>query len=252
MKTPIGRPHEWNKAYFNLSAHCLPGLTAAQIDETALGPILGLPDEAFLDVMTIFLRSVDNVYFSDLGLQEADAVNIRTRLARRLMETMQWTWQSRDRSPSIITRLGPAIAVIFFNEYETFMPAKCYLREKGIDRLGPFLPVLGEVVQRGAFLFVATMLLNLIEVSPRPEHMPLIVTAGKLWFANQPNDKEFWIGHAVGRRLCSVIEVILALDPKALARYQIVRTEIEGFLAGLIRLGMPEAHRLEDALRHIE
>ncbi|HEV2491946.1 MAG TPA: ATP-binding protein [Terriglobia bacterium] len=242
-------PHEWNEAYFKLLAHCLPGLTTAQIDEVSLGPFFGLPDDAFLDVMTIFLHSVDAVYFSDLGLQKAQAVHVRTVLASKLMETRQWTWQSRDRSTSISTRLGPAIAVIFFNEYATFVPAKCYLLEKGIDRLGPFLPVLGEVVQRGTFLFVAVTLLNLLEVSPRPEHLPLIVTAGKLWFAAHPDGKEFWIEHSIGRRLCSVIEAIVALDPKAFAQDQTARREIEGLLPGLIRLGVAEAHHLEEALR---
>ena len=245
-------PHAWNEAHFKLLAHCLPGLTAAQIDETALALILGLPDEAFFDVMTIFLHSVDAVYFSDLGLQEAQGMHVRTVLARRLIETRQWTWQSRDRSTSISTRLGPAIAVMFFNEYATFVPAKCYLLEKGIDRLGPFLPILGEVAQVGAFLFLAVTLLNLLEVSPRPEQLPLIVAVAKVWFATHPEDKEFWIEHAVGRRVCSVIEAIVALDPKSFGHNQAARTEIEGFLTGLIRLGVAEAHRLEHALGQIK
>ena len=129
------------------------------------------------------------------------------------------------------------------------MPAKCYLLEKGIDGLGPFLPVLAEVVQRGTFLFVAMTLLNLLEVSPRPEHLPLIVTAGNLWFAAHPDDKEFWIEHAIGRCVSSVIETIVALDPEAFAQDQIARTEIEGLLARLIRLGGAEAHHLEETLR---
>jgi hypothetical protein len=176
-------------------------------------------------------------------------VHLRTRLARRLMETREWTWQSRDRSTSIGTRIAPSIAVIFFNEYAAFVPTKAYLLEKGIDYLGPFLPILGEVVQRGTFLFVATLLLNLLEVSPRPEHLPLIVAAGKLWFASHPDDKMFWIDNAIGSRLCSMIEAIFALDPKALGQDQTIRIDIEGFLADLIRLGVAEAHRLEDALR---
>ncbi len=244
-------PHEWNDAYFDLLAHCLPGLMPAQFDEIALGPILGLPEEAFLDIMAIFLRSVDAVYFSDLGLREAQAVHVRTALARRLMETREWKSQSRDRSTSISTRLGPAIAAIFFSEYATFVPARCYLLKKGIDRLGPFLPVLGEVVPRGTFLFVAMTLLNLLEVSPRPEHLPLIVAAGKFWFAAHSDDKEFWIERAIGRRVCSVIEAILALDTTGRGQDQTARTEIESFVAGLIRLGVAEAHRLEDALRQI-
>jgi hypothetical protein len=91
--------------------------------------------------------------------------------------------------------------------------------------------------------------LNLLEVSPRPEHLPLIVAAGKLWFAAHPDDKVFWIDNAIGRRLCSMIEAIVALDPKTLGLDQTIRSDIEGFLADLIRLGVAEAHRLEDALR---
>jgi hypothetical protein len=69
---PDRTPHEWNRAYFNLVALCLPGLTISQIDELALAPILELPGEAFLDVMTIFLRSVDDVYFNGKALGDAD------------------------------------------------------------------------------------------------------------------------------------------------------------------------------------
>ncbi|HEX3681727.1 MAG TPA: hypothetical protein VHU83_04225 [Bryobacteraceae bacterium] len=244
-------PLEWNYAYFNLLAYCLPGWTMAQIDETALGLILGLPEEAYLDAMAMFQRSVDGVYFSDFGLQQAEAVHIRSMLARKLMETRDWKWHSRDRSTSIGTRLGPAIAVIFFNDYGTFVAAKCYLLEKGIDGLGPFLPVLSEVVRLGTFLFVAMILLNLLEVSPRPEHLPLIVLAGKLWSVALPDDKEFWVEQAIGRRLCSVIEAILVRDRKVLGNNETVRTEIESLLPGLIRLGVAEAYRLEDALREI-
>jgi hypothetical protein len=96
-------------------------------------------------------------------------------------------------------------------------PAKCYFLEKGIDGLGPFLPVRDEVVQKGTFLFVALMLLNLLQVSPKPAHLPLVVTAGG-WFAAHPVDKAFWVEHGVGRRLCSIIERIIEIDPKVFMR----------------------------------
>jgi len=241
-------PMEWNNAYFNLLACCLPGLTPEQV-ESSLAPINGLPEEAFLDVMTVFLRSVDAVYFNERGLQDAQAVHIRAALARRLMKTRGWEWQRRDRSKSIGTRLGPAIAVLLFNVYGYFQPLKCYLYAKGIDRLNPFLPVLKEVAERGPFLFVAIGLLNLLEVAPRPEHLPLISAAGKGWLTSNSDDGAFWIDHGVGRRLCSVIEAVLAVDPKPFGTDQPLRKDIDRALAGLVRLGVPEAHRLEEALR---
>jgi len=76
-------PRIWNDAVFKLLAYCLPGLTSAQVEEVALAPVTSLPDEAFFDVMTAFLRDVDGVYFNDSTLQNAQAVQVRTALLKR-------------------------------------------------------------------------------------------------------------------------------------------------------------------------
>lgn len=165
------------------------------------------------------------------------------------MKTRAWEWQRRDRSMSISTRLGPAIAVLLFNDYGDFQPPRCYLYAKGIDHLDPFLPMLKEVAESGPFLFVAIALLNLLEVAPRPTHLPLISTAGKTWLTANRDDRAFWIDHSVGCRLCTVIEGVLAVDPNLFGIDQALRKDIDSLLAGLVRLGVPEAHRLEEALR---
>jgi hypothetical protein len=41
----------------------------------------------------------------------------------------------------------PAIAVVLFNEYWIFQQPKCYLKPKGVDHLGPLLPLLKEVAE---------------------------------------------------------------------------------------------------------
>jgi hypothetical protein len=245
-------PVEWNRAYFNLLARCLAGLTISEIDELALGLILGLPGEAFLDVTTVFVRSVDDVYFNGTDLGDVEAVHIRTTLARRLMTSRQWEWQRRELSDSIIMHLARALAVLLFNDYDYFQPSKCYLLEKGIDRLPPFLPLLQELAEHGPFLFMATTVLNLLEVSPRPAHLLLICAAAKSWLAAHPDEREFWIEQAIGRRVCSAIEVILTLAPNSFGPDQPARQEIEDVLGKLIRLGVAEAHRLEKALREIQ
>jgi hypothetical protein len=244
-------PDEWDRAYYNLLAHCLAGLTIPQIKELALRPILGVPGEAFLDVTAIFVRSVDDVYFNGTDLGEVEAAHIRTTLARRLMTTRLWEWQRRELSDSIVTHLARGLAVLLFNDNGDFLPAKCYLLEKGIDRLPPFLPLLQELAERGPFLFMATTLLNLLEVSPRPAHLPLTCAAAKSWLAAHPGDKEFWIDQAIGRRVCLVIEAIMRLAPNSFLPDQPARREIDEVLGKLIRLGVAEAHRLEKALREI-
>jgi hypothetical protein len=132
-------PREWNQAYFDLLAHCLPGLESQDVEELALTAMCSLPDEAFFDVMTGFLRSIDVVYFNDTSLQETVAIGIRSALAKRLMASRGWKRLGASRSASIETHIGPAIAVFFFNDRNFFEPAKCYLLREGVDRLDPFL-----------------------------------------------------------------------------------------------------------------
>jgi len=245
-------PREWNDAFFKLLASCLPGLTAAQIDDVALTPITGLPDQTFFDVMTVFLREVDGVYFNNCTLQDIQAVHVRSTLARKIMTTRVWERHVRDRSKSTEIHFGPAIAAVLFNDYWSFQPPKCYLHPKGIDRLGPFLSLLRDLAERGQFFLAVIALLNLLEVAPRSAHLPVIVAAGKSWLTANPVDTEFWIDHGIGRRLCSIMQAILEIDPNSFAAHEVVRKDIDGLLASLVRLGVAEAHRLEEGLRLVQ
>jgi hypothetical protein len=244
-------PTEWNNAFFKLLAYCLPGLTSAQVEEVALAPIAGLPDGAFFDVTSVFLRDVDGVYFTDFTLQDAQAVQIRTALLKRIMTTRAWKRHVRERSTSTEIHFGPAIAVVLFNDYWSFQPPKCYLNPKGIDHLDPFLPLLKEVAESARFLLAVIALLNLLEVAPRAAHLPVIIAAGKGWLAAHPDNKKFWIDHGIGHRLCSLMEAILSRDPKPFGLDQPLRKDIDALLGSLVRMGIAEAHRLEETLRLI-
>jgi hypothetical protein len=169
------------------------------------------------------VRSVDDVFFNGTDLAGAEAVYIRTTLARRLMRSRLWEWQRRELSDSIPTHLARALAVLVFNDYDYLFPPKCCLLDKGVDRLPAFLPLIQELAESGAFLFMATTLLNLLEVSPRPAHLPLVCAAAKSWLAAHPDDRQLWIGQAIGQRVCSVIEAILTLAPNSLSPGQPAR-----------------------------
>ena len=246
------RPREWNDAFFKLLAKCLPGLTSAQIDKVALEPVSALPDESFLDITTVFLREVDGAYFNDCTLHDSELLHVRSALAQRLMKTRGWERHVRDRSKRIEIHLGPAVAVVLFNDYGHFQPAKCYLKPKGVERLTPFLPLLEEVAGKGTFLLVAISLLNLIETAPSAGHLPLIVGAGLSWATTISDDKEFWVDHGVGRRLCALIEAILTLDSKLFQSQQALRRDADNLLAALVRMGVAEAYQLEDKLRLLQ
>jgi hypothetical protein len=141
------------------------------------------------------------------------------------------------------------VAALFFNEYSMVVPAKCYLLPKGIDEIEPFLPTLKALAEEGTFLFVANVLLNLLEVSPRPAHLPVIVGAARAWIAAQPNGHSFWVDAEIGRRVCSTIDSIILLDTGAYVNDDAVRIEIDRLLAALVQLGVAEAHLSEEFLR---
>jgi hypothetical protein len=244
-------PKEWNSAFFKLLAYCLPGLTLSQIDEIALVPITGLPDGSFFDVATAFLRQVDGVYFNDLTLHNVQAVHVRSALARKIMTTRAWQLHVRDHSTSTQLHFGPAVAMVLFNDYWGFQPPKCYLYPKGIERLDPFLPLLKEVAESGQFFLAVIAFLNLLEVAGHAPCLPVIVAVGKSWLTTHPDDKDFWIDQGIGRRLCSVMQVSLAIDPKPFGMDEPLRNDIDGLLASLVRMGVAEAHRLEEHLRLI-
>jgi hypothetical protein len=242
-------PSEWNEVYFDLVTHCLSNSSAHEVDELALSPITQLPDEPFFDVTTTFLRSVDEIYFNNHGLEDAEAVRIRTVLAQRLMESSGWKWLEHRRPDlTIEVHIGPAIATLFFNSFTRITPTQCYLLPKGVDRLGTFLPVLTKLVETGASHFVALVTLNLLEVSPRAVYMPFLLQAGKVWMASYSDDAVFWVEQRFGARVCALIQKIRSEAPAIFAGEGGVRTEVEQLLGGMIRVGVAEATELERSL----
>lgn len=241
-------PWEWNNAYFELLARCLQGLALPEIEQLALVPISSLPDRSFFDVLPSFLRTVDIVYFNDRALDEPIAIGIRSKLATRLMASSGWKWQQRRQSASIETHIGPAIAVLFFNDYGFTQPGNCYLPPEYIERLAPFLPVLEQLVESGPSHFVASVTLNVFEVSPRLAHLPVLVAAAKAWLGSYQDDSEFWVAHGIGRRLCVLLEEIWRQEPAVLDADKSLRLDVDRVLGALIGLGVAEARRLEEVL----
>ena len=94
--------------------------------------------------------------------------------------------------------------------------------------------------------------LDFFRAEERSTVIDLVREAAKGWLAAHSDDREFWIGQAVGRRVCLAIEAILKLTPSSFAPEQPARRQIDDVLGKLIRLGVAEAHRLEKALREIQ
>ena len=168
-------------------------------------------------------------------------------MAQRLTSSRGWQRLATSRSTSVETHIGPAVAVFFFNNYHSFnlAPLKSYLLEKGIDRLGPFLPEIEALILAAPCPFVAILALDLFEVSPRGEHLPLLLAGAKAWVDHMPDNADFWIDYGVGRRFCSLIDAICHQDPASITPGTPQRSDLDTLLAALVRVGVAEASQFE-------
>ena len=130
------------------------------------------------------------------------------------------------RSTSVEIHIGPTIAVLFFNDYSSIQPAKCYLLPKGIDQLDSFLPILLKLVKNGPSLFVARLALNILEFSPRPIPLPFISVVANTWMGKYPDDSVFWVEYGIGHRVGKLIDGIRNQEPNLVAAGKVVRFEV--------------------------
>jgi hypothetical protein len=164
------------------------------------------------------------------------------------MESSGWKRLQSSRSASIEMHIGPAIAVLFFNNHGFTQPARCYLRPKDVDRLEPFFPVLEKLVKSGPSLFVAILTLNLLKVSTHTAHFSFFVAAVEAWLEHYPDDTDFWIDNGIGRRVCASIENFRLLNTASFEPENALRVDVDRMLSALVQLGIADARRLEQAL----
>lgn len=238
-------PSEWNETFFAVVARCVVGQSSPEVIERVVRHIVALPDKNFYDVLVDFLRSIDVVYFEGNSIPTQVAIDVRSALADHMLTTRGWERLSRSRDLSIEVHLGPAIAVLFFNDHYFGRGWKCYLLEKGVERVGPFLPVLSKLSSKGPSPFVALLLLNLLEAAPRAEQLDVLVDAGSEWLQAYPDFRQLWIDYGVGRRWCLLMEAIRARSPSIFNSSAPKRPAIDNLVASLVALGVPEAARLE-------
>lgn len=235
---------EWNNEYFKLVAQCIPKLTLEEIEQLALIPITGLTEEAFFNVLPSFLECIDNAYFHE-ELEELAAINIRSRLADRLMATNGWKRLKNSNSHSIETQIKPAIASLFFNICVLFEPPASYFEESAIHRIDPFLPTIEKLIVTGPSLHVAIFFLNLIENVPQAKYTAHILNAANCWLKKFPEDGFFWIDHEIGRRVCEWIEKTKNQPSNPLHTDRTLQHALDQLSGKLIKIGVPEANSLE-------
>ena len=79
-------------------------------------------------------------------------------------------------------------------------------------------------------------------------HLRFLVAAAKTWLESFPDDRDFWVDHDIGRRICVWIEEIRHQEPILLDTDEDVQFDVNRLLAALISMGVADAGRLEEAL----
>jgi hypothetical protein len=168
-------------------------------------------------------------------------------------QTNDWKWLRDQRKETIDIHLAAAVSTLFFVESGGIVgTTKAYLLERGIDGLGPFLPVLQELVVDNPSPYVGNMALLLLEVSPRPEHMELLLSCADAWMPVYQGSSQFWREYGFGQRWCSIARKILERDSFGCGRGERRRVSLDRALAYLVTAGIPGASQLEETLKAID
>lgn len=72
--------------------------------------------------------------------------------------------------------------------------------------------------------------------------------AAAIWLRTYPDSVPFWIDNDTGRLICALIDDIWRKAPDRFDRAQTLRNDVDQFLAALVRIGVSDAARLEQAL----
>jgi hypothetical protein len=211
---------------------------------------LGFPENAFFTQLAQFLWNVDQLYFKAQKLSAETAVRVRMRLAQMVQETRDWKDLRGDRKQGAEISLAKGIAALFFGDSGSLLEApKSYLLEPGIPFVSPFLPIMSALVGDNPSPYVGDMALLMLEVSPRPEQMELLLTCAETWMPVYQGSSLFWRDYGFGYRWCRILQRIVAVRPEDFSSGTNQRAQVDRILAYLVTEGIPEAGQLEETLR---
>lgn len=238
---------DWNGVFLPLLARSFSRVAP---DEAAAHVVrmVTVPDKSVFDIVSELAPAIDRVYFNGLGLDVGTALRLRILLADRLIDTVGWRWELDRSELKVEMLIGPAIAALFFNNYSPLSSASCYLLTNGIDKVDAFLPELRRLIEEGPVPFSALLTMNLLEVSPRPEHLQFFLSSAFRWLQRQPINTQLWVDGGLGARMVKWLEGILQIDANHQLASHPLRPQIENILARLVQVGVAEAHRLEALL----
>jgi hypothetical protein len=207
-----------------------------------------MPDEAFLDAMSDFLRSLDFLYLTGKGPTLERAVAIRAALVRQFRTTRQFKRLASRHDHFIERHTGGALQAFFFNRVAFRGRPECYVSQADAQKLLPFMPVLEALAIDGASLGAAIVATALLDAVVFPEFSSFGVALAEAWMAHFRDDTEFWIDNGIGKRWCEWLKGLYAVSPTTFAPDTPLRRDTDSILSDMIRVGVAEASQLEVTL----
>lgn len=239
-------PSEWNDAYFKLMAACLPGLTASEVDSFALELIAGISPNASLSASAKLVRNADVLFLDFDAIDASVMLHVRQSLSDLLRRHYGWDRFASERSPSSETHMADTVSALLFHVYNHgIAPPKCYLSLGLVEKTHPLLPVVTALATAAPTILVATETMTFLAISPHAAQLSFAIEIGKGWVSSRPDDTQFWVGYAIGRKLCHWLNKLLEIVPEAFRTEGAYRNDIDTILGALVRVGVPEASQLE-------
>lgn len=237
-------PGAWNSIFYRLLTRAAHSLSEDDMI-AEINRAIDVPDRSFFDVASELVPAIDQLYFDGQQLDLNKALKFRTLVVDRLMDSAGWQRECDRSELSVEMRIGPAIGVMFFGYYGAIGGSRCYLLSNGIDHLYPFLPHLTRLIEAGPVPFTAQLTMDLLEVSPRAEHVDFFLSSAITWLKRQPSNTKLWVDFGLGSRLAKWLEIMSEIDSALVSRSHPIRTQVDDVLARLVQLGVADANRVE-------
>ncbi|NNG68574.1 hypothetical protein HLI18_01345 [Rhizobium laguerreae] len=235
---------EWNANYYVLFTKVLIDAPQGQFD-TMLLALTSLPDQRFSDVAASVIHAADALYFNNQDRPSARPIELRTRMAQRVMALSRWKYAADPNDLRIDHETGSVVGKMLVNTYNQFSGTRSYLLPLLSDRLDPLLEPMRPLLPGGPTSFIASCVMNLLNVSPRARHLGFLLEATEAWLVRVPGNAAFWTATRVGHQIVEWFETVIGDEQALLAPEHPERERIDRLLGALVSVGVAEAHELE-------
>lgn len=239
--------YEWNDAFFSAALAVGVSDGGAGMEEFVYGYLASLPEERFFDAAEAQLHTLDRLWLDKGLVGDLTAVSIRESFCRRLIDTVSWHHVASSRSMGIAMHIAGVVASMFMGQQRLGKGPICYVPAAKVEQANLLLPLLTHLVEQApGSTYVTQAFLGFLEVSPQVSKMAYLTTAVRAWWREQGVNSEFWIGHAIGRRICHWIDKAFLLPPASPDALE--SADLTAVVDILVQCGTPLARALEERL----